>query len=243
MAIPKQDRAKIEKLVYDVMSKIDKSKTNLEYYKKLFSKMNDKQFEEFIQRPLCFRFHQKPFVVEPTYSNIVDALGVMGVPMCETIYNRSVYEKDGYPLETRPAPVVYFHLKRMKQILSKKNSNPTNIDKRDGKTGRLTHEDKGSLTSDNELNALITMGLENTALEFYKPKADAMTAKSQMYNDIRTTGMIKLSDLDIDESDSVSKNTVNSYMIASHLYCNLINEDYMLPFTMKDSKVKQVKTM
>lgn len=243
MAITKEQRTKIEKLVYEVMGKLDKTNTNLEYYKKLFAKMSDHEFEKFLQRPLCIRFHQKPFVVEPTYSDIKKALDVMGVPLCETIYNPSVASKDGFPLETRPAPVVYFHLKRMKQILSKKNSNPTNIDKRDGKTGRLTHEDKGSLTSDNELNALVVMGLEKTATEFYKPKADAMVAKGQMYNDIRTTGMVKLEDLDIDEADSIAKNTVNSYMIASHLYCNMINTDYMLPFNLKDSKVKQVKTM
>ena len=119
MAISKEVRNKIERLVYDVMSKLDRSNTNLEYYKKLFSKMSDKEFEIFINRPLCFRFHHKPFVVEPTYGDIKNALDVMGVPICETIYNPSVYTKDGYPLETRPAPVVYFHLKRMKQILSK----------------------------------------------------------------------------------------------------------------------------
>ena len=87
------------------------------------------------------------------------------------------------------------------------------------------------------------MGLDKVATEFYKPKADAMVAKGQMYNDIRTTGMVRLEDLDIDEEDSIAKNTVNAYMIASHLYSNLINEDYMLPFTMKNSKVKQIKTM
>ena len=132
---------------------------------------------------------------------------------------------------------------RMKQILSKKNSVPTNIEKRDMKTGRLTHDDKGGLTSDNETNALIVMGLENTALEFIKPKADAMEAKSQMYNNIKLTGMVRLDDLDIKEEDSIAKNTVNSYLVASHIYTNLINDEYMLPFTMQDKKKKQIKTM
>lgn len=243
MAITKQQRTQIEHLVYEVMEELDKSKTNLEYYKTLFSKMSDKEFEVFLNRPLCFRFHHKPFVVEPTYSDIKRAADVMGVPLCETVYNPDVYVKDGFPLETRECPVVYFHIKRMKQILSKKNSNATNITKRDMKTGRLTHEDKGSLTSDNEMNALIVMGLDKTATEFVKPKADAMDAKSQMYNSIKLTGQTKLSDMELDEQDSIAKNTINSYMIASHLYCNMINTDYMLPYTLKDSKRKEIKTM
>lgn len=241
--ISKEQRNKIEQLVYKVMAKLDKSNTNLEYYKNLFAKMSDKEFEAFLQRPLCFRFHHKPFVSEPKYSNIKAAAEVMGVPMCETVYNPSVYVKDGMALETRECPVVYFHLKRMKQILSKKNNNPTDITKRDMKNGRLTHEDKGSLTSDNELNALIVMGMDNTAIEFSKPKADAMNAKAQMYNNIKLTGMVRLSDLDIEEDDSISKNTINAYLISSHLYTNIINEDYMLPFTLNDRKKREIKTM
>ena len=39
--------------------------------------------------------------------------------------------------------VIYIHLKKMKQFITKKNSTPTGIDNRDMKSGLLVSFDKG----------------------------------------------------------------------------------------------------
>ena len=70
MAITKEQRTKVEHLVYKVMEKMDTSKTNVEYYKKLFAKMSDKELEAMFKRQLCLRFHDKPFVTQPKYADI-----------------------------------------------------------------------------------------------------------------------------------------------------------------------------
>ena len=43
-------RKKAEALVYNVMDALDKTKSMSEYYKKLFSNMDDKQFKEYINQ-------------------------------------------------------------------------------------------------------------------------------------------------------------------------------------------------
>ena len=42
--ITKQQRTQVEELVYKIFDTIDKTKTNSDYYRDLFSKMNDDDF-------------------------------------------------------------------------------------------------------------------------------------------------------------------------------------------------------
>ena len=41
------ERQKAEELIYAVFDKVDKSHTNSDYYRKLFSKMSDADFKKF----------------------------------------------------------------------------------------------------------------------------------------------------------------------------------------------------
>ena len=58
-------RQKAEELIYSVMDKLDSKGYNSAYYQKLFSSMSDTQFLEFCKKNLPFRFHTKPFEIEP----------------------------------------------------------------------------------------------------------------------------------------------------------------------------------
>ena len=51
-------RDQVEKLIYDVMDKLDPTESNSAYYKNIFAKMTDAQFIKFCKRPLAFRFHR-----------------------------------------------------------------------------------------------------------------------------------------------------------------------------------------
>ena len=61
----KQRREKAELLIYQVLDSADKTKTNSDYYRKIFSTMTDEDFFNFCKRRLPFRFHQELFKVEP----------------------------------------------------------------------------------------------------------------------------------------------------------------------------------
>lgn len=244
--IPKAVRKKVESRIYAYMDAVDKTHTNTEYYKRLFSKMSDAEFLKMFKRPFAIRFHQVPFKVEPTMNDIVNGLKVLGVPLCEEINLNHIYKNsEGVPVRSKLAEVIYMNIMKMKQISSKKNTMSTDIEQRDPKSGLLTDHDKNGLTSDREEESLIVQGLDATAREFTTVKADYMNSKSAFYNTIKTKGQVRLSEIEIESDDSVAKNLANTYLLGAHIYTNMLNEDYMLPRTIKNNNTtsKHVQVM
>lgn len=232
-----KQREKAEKLIYDVLDTADKTHTNSDYYKKLFATMSDNDFTEFCKRRLPFRFHTQVFKVEPKMSDIIDAFKVLKKPLLERVKLPYVYtNENGEPIESEECMVIYIHLKRMKQMLTKKNHTSINIEKRDMKTGLLTSDDKGGKETDREFESLATMGLDYTMDEFARPKADAMDAMSQMSNTILSKGYVSMEDLNITKTDSLGKNLLNAYLIGAHLHSNLVDIDNITPLTAKRNK-------
>ncbi|MGL5750468.1 MAG: hypothetical protein ACRCXT_08080 [Paraclostridium sp.] len=235
--ITERQRKDIETLIYTIFDTIDKTKTNSDHYKEIFSKMNNDDFYKFISLKFPYRFHVTPFKIEPSMEDCVKACNMLGVPLMEKITLPYLYtNKDGVPVNTKECMVGYIHLKKVQQFITKKNSMSIDISQRDMKTGLLTGFDKNGKMSDREMESLAILGLDNTMKEFTKPRADAMNAKNAMYNTINTTGMVKLDDIDIDPDDSLSKNLFNTYLIGSHLKSNIISEDYHLPYTLKNKQ-------
>ena len=235
-----KQREKAEALIYEVMDKLDKKGYNTAYYQKLFSSMSDTEFLTFCKRNLPFRFHTKPFEIEPKMYEIEDALKVLNVPLLEKIALPYLYtDKNGNPVWSKKAMVIYIHIKKMKQFLTKKNSTPSNIDNRDMKSGLLVAHDKGGKTADREMEALAVIGLNKTMKEMSTWRADYMDAKSEAYQTIATLGKISEDqDINISETDSIAKNTLNAYMVSSLLNTNILNKDYLLPKTLAERNGK-----
>ena len=229
-----KQREQAEELVYKVMDAMDKTHTNSDYYKKIFSNMSDEDFMKFCKRRLPFRFHNKAFNIEPKMYDIIDAFKILNKPLLEKVKLPYVYiNSKGEPIETAECMVIYIHLKRMKQMLTKKNHTSIHNAKRDMKTGLLTSEDKGGKETDREFESLATMGLDYTMEEFARPKADAMEAKNQMSAAILAKGYVSEEDIDIDKTDSIGKNLVNVYLLGAHIHSNLVDTDYAAPITVQ----------
>ena len=146
-----KQRQEAENLIYLVFDATDKTKTNSDYYRKLFASMSDDEFFKFCKRRLPFRFHQDVFNIEPKMYDIIDAFKILKKPLLEKVKLPYIYtNKNGEPVESQECLVIYIHIKRMKQMLTKKNSTAMNIEKRDMKTGLLTGQDKGGKETDRE---------------------------------------------------------------------------------------------
>ena len=230
-----KQRQQAEELIYKIYDTVDPSKTNSDYYRKIFATMNDDDFVKFCKRRLPFRFHNSVFKVEPKMYEIIDAFKVLNKPLLEKVKLPYVYKNaKGEPVETQECMVIYIHLKRMKQMLTKKNNNAMSIDNRDMKSGRLIGEDKGGQETDREFESLATMGLDWTMDEFARPKADALAAATQMSNTILTNGFVSDKDIQVSSDDSLGKNMLNTYLLGAHIASNLVDIDYMTPYTSKN---------
>ena len=234
-------RLKAERLIYEVMDILDKSGRNTDFWKEEFSKMSDAQFKTYISNDFPFYFQTGAFK-EPSMKQIVQALDKINVPLLERLYMPYKYkDKNGRPMKTKECLVVYLPIKRMKQLLTKKNGMSISTKTRDMKTGLLTGIDKNGKESDREFESLAICGLDNSIKEFSRSRADSMNDKSVMNNTINNLGQVYLKDLPDDPTDSLSRNLLSTYFIGAQLYTNLVNEDYMTPYTMslKQKKIER----
>ena len=232
-------RQKAEELIYKVYDTVDPTHTNSDYYRKIFADMSDSEFEKFCSGRLPFRFHEEVFKIEPKMYQIFDAFKILDKPLVEKVNMPHVYRnKDGVPVQTQDALIIYINIKRMKQMLTKKNNTAIDIENRDMKTGLLTGKDKGGKETDREFMSLATMGMEYTMDEFARPKADAMNAMQQMSNTILSKGYVSDDDINVAKNDSIGKNLLNVYLMGAHIHSNLIDVEYMTPLTSKNKQVK-----
>lgn len=235
--IDNKTRLEIEEMVYKVYDMIDKTGTNSTYYKELFSKMDNTEFYKFLQRRLPFRFHQDAFKIEPKMYDIVDAAKFLGVPLTEKVNLPHVYKNEqGVPVQSKECMVIYIHIKRMKQMLSKKNNASMHIEKRDMRTGLLSQQDKGAKETDREFESLASYGLDETLDEFRTVKADALNASSEMLATILDKGSVSQKDYTVTRHDNLGRNMLNVYLTGACIHSNLIDEEYMTPLTAKNKK-------
>lgn len=241
MVITKKQREQVEQLIITYFDQLDKSKTNSDYYKKLFSEMTDTEFEKFMKKDYPIRFQMRQSVTEPSMSDIEDSLKAIGVPMLERISMPSVYtDINGNAVQSKECLIVYDNIKKVQQFVTKKNKWALETSNRDMRSGRLIGNDKGTAMSDREFESLATLGLEHTMYEFSKPKADAMMSKAAMNAAISSKGFVTEEDLPNNVEDSLARNMINAYLIGCHLDSNLVDKDGYTPYTLKE-KQRQIE--
>ncbi len=238
-------RNKIMDLITSVFNILDKSKRNSQAFAAEFAKMSNDEFEKVMGKFLNddsqnFFLEVSPYDNEPTLADIKRAADKLGIPLEETVYLKHDGNEDN-PIGSRyEVGVGYLYIKKMQQMLEKKNSYSIDINQRSAKTGQLTGDSKVAKITDLESIALTAFGADSALKEFLGARADNMRGKEQMYKVISNQGYVNEIDIkddrvgvltnrlvtakDLEQVDRqrTTLNTVDVYFIGSGIHTDLI---------------------
>lgn len=237
---------KIKKLVLGVVKRLDNNKElNVKRYEGLF--------QVFEKDPDAFRnwdvlnnedldstitILQLPFE-EMRMNQIKNAADFLGIELENYIYYR---QNDPRGIRSKmKVPTGFINIKRMQQILSKKNHYSVDIDERSLKTGDVKSESKVAAISEPETYALMAINAKKSLEEFLGCRADNQEKKLQMYRQIARDGFCTLKSMKSSRSSSTTLNTINTYLLAcgirSDLITNTMQTEYTLNKNLKDNKI------
>lgn len=239
MAITPAKRKEMESLIYSVFSALDPTETNTNKYKAMFSSMSDAQFDKFFKD--LFKNEDRYLILDIvnyerdlTIEQIEDAAKILDVPLMEKVAMPFVNGDADRPVLTKyEVPVGYLHIKRMQQILSKKNTTSTNISSRSALTGQVVAKDKNARESDTETFSLVTLGAENSLRELLGGRADDLVMKTEMYSEISKKGYVSLEELTNNVENKTTLNTVDTYLIGCGIKSDLVTKSLALTRTLK----------
>ena len=239
-----EKRKRITNKILEIVALLDtKDGYNLAKYKDIFNAMTDEDFGKFCewcndpndpdQLDHTIFIQALPFE-EPKLENILAGLKAINVPHEEYVW----FDVDGSGRRVRsryPIPVGYLGIKRMEQLLSKKNRYSLDNDSRSIKTDQVSQDSKVAAISDTEAAALITQGADDIFKEFYGARSGDEKQRNNLYKDIALNGYATLQDIQNNTNvDSKSTlNTLNTYLLSAGIRSDLVTNSLKLAYTVK----------
>lgn len=223
------------KQVTDMYNLLDPSGTNAKRFKDKWGKLSDKEFEKqmtaFLNDPTRKGFYLEieEFERDLKMEDVLKASKELNIPLFEYValphINGSATED--VVVTPEPVPVGFIHGKRLQQTALKKNTGSIHTDSRSAISGLVTGDDKNAVNSNVETYALTATNSKMAIRELLGPRADAMTAKNEMYANIQRDGYCSLDDLTRTQ-DKPTLNAIEAYFELMMLQTNLVNPDGVL---------------
>lgn len=235
-------RKKIEALVMGAVRRMDTHKMpNVKRYEAMFKLMTDEEFEIWANKmghdlDDTIQMFQLPFE-EMKMTQIKDAANFLKMPLEEYIWYRH-NDPDGIRTRMR-VPVGYLHIKRVQQLLAKKNRYSFDTDDTSFKTGQVKGDAKVASITDPETFALSALNADMALKEFLGPRADNQSKKRDMYRQISMDGYSALADMEEDVTQSTTLNTMNTYLLGAGIRSDLIVNSLKTAFTIDEDVNKR----
>jgi len=220
-----KNRAATESFILKYIDKLAPGGENVELYKKLFSSMTDKDFEQFISDLETGK--QILTVVAPNFNKIklsvennLKIAEELGYNFFQKIWFGA---KDGVPAYLSPIEylVIDLPLRRASQMLIKKISVPEHNKVIDALTGQPTGASKGARISYPELQVCAAMGLENSMVELMKYRGGDAKGGAALNGMISKYGKANQSVLAQYASGVESTKSLKTFLTAIHLKSTL----------------------
>lgn len=215
------NRLKVEAYLIKYIGKLTPGTNNADIYKKMFARMSDKEFDQFmkdleskkirlsVEMP---NFGKAELSVERNLQ-IADEIGY------SFFHKLWIEGRDDMP--TYLTPIEYFcidqPMRRASQLLTKKISVPKNNKVIDTMTGQPTGESKGAKISYPELQVLSAMGLDSTLIELMKYRGGDAKGRAAMTGMISRHGSARQDTLKHYASGVESTATLKTFLTSAHL--------------------------
>lgn len=238
MAMTKEKRQEITKIILETYRLMDPSGINESYMDNKLSAMNDSEFDKYIKTLVNddtknFKLCMIPYKNDLKYKNIKKAADNLGVPLFEYVSMPFLNpDSDEVMMTQVKVPVGYLIIKKPQQMATKKNSMSIHAEKRSPLTGQVTAKDKNSRVSDMENIAITTLDNPELIKEFLSAKSDDMYAKSEVLKQIQNDGFVDMSKIETKPQNKIALNTMDVYFTACGLKTNLITDGLLLQRTL-----------
>jgi hypothetical protein len=227
-------RKKAEEQIYALMNDFDPSGRNSDAWFIRFSSMSDKQFGEmmkdFSTNPRKFHLTIDQDSGDPNTEVTFDKIEKIAKK-----HNVKLYEYVFFPHENpddpehpfctaTPVPILFLFVRKLQQMLTKKNDASSDIDSINPLTGQVIGESKSASLSDTLTSALTTTNQQETIKELLTIRADNMPGKTRMLNQIEANGTVNYKDCDVKYKDSQALQTFWVFMKGALLKTDVLDE-------------------
>lgn len=220
-----KNRQQAESFIIKYIGKLTPGTNNAEIYKKIFSNMTDKDFNQFVEDlksekkflvVILPNFATKGITVE----NNLELAKELGYEFFQQLW---IEGKDNMPTYLTPVKYMILDLpfRRASQMLIKKISVPDHNKVIDALTGQPTGESKGAKISYPELQVCAAMGLEKTMVELLKYRGGDIKGNAALNGMISRYGTANQKTLSQFASGVESTKTLKTFLTAAHLKSTL----------------------
>lgn len=219
-------RERVQNYLYDKLKRLEGGKTrNADRYKKLFSKMSDKDFDVWMNDLRAGKFKisievKNGFSGVLRLNDIFDTAHNVG---CEIFEQLRLFDEttQRYYITPYKYCILELPIRRLKQYLLDKYSIPKSDKKINPVIGQVVGEDKGSSLGITEAQAVSSKNLFNSLAEFLIVRGGNLEAYANMRAQLIDNGECSLSSLNINSTKVKVAVAVRAYLNGLHLSNNL----------------------
>lgn len=217
-------REQTQKKILEFIKDIDPSGLNLAPWEYRFSKMTDKEFDDWMKA-----MYEDPeqthlsIDLDQTSGKTDKSINIDHIEKVAKKYNVKLREYIAFPhlnpddpsnpvVTSTPVPVLAMYVRKMQQFLQHKNFNAGTIDHMNPLTGQVTGDSKAASIGDMQTSALVTTNQKDTIKEMLTIRSDNLPGKLRMLKMIEENGSVSYDDCNVNLADSQSLQTLRVFI-------------------------------
>ena len=212
-----------------LINDIDETGENGKVWKDRFATMTDKEFHEWMkemrENPLHTHIDIQYNQSDKRFDKMLDIDHTeklskkYGVQLREHVAfpHLNADDPDNPFVTATPVPVLYIYIRKMQQMLQKKNFSAGTVESINPITGQVTGDSKAAALGDSQTFSLATTNQKDAIREFLTIRSDNEEGKLKMLNEIEKNGKVSYSDCRVDLNNSQSVRAMKAFLTGACL--------------------------